>query len=386
MANIGIIAEFNPFHTGHKYLIDEIKGKDDTVVCVMSGEFVQRGDVALCGKAERVSAALKNGADLIIELPVPYALSTAECFAKSSIHILKSLGIINTVCFGSECGDINTLCEISEIINSNEFQVKVADNLKSGNAYPKIQTDILSKYSPHYADILKSPNNILGVEYIGAAKALGFSASFKTVSRFGAGHNSSEADVTAGATYIREKILSGNYCDVKKYIPYGLCGNFANIKNIESAVLASLRLNNSAERYSALPDISEGLENRIVKAVKNSVTLNELYENIKTKRYTSARIRRIILCAVLNITAQMQATLPPYIRVLGFTQKGEAALKQISAQTSLPIICTAANTKTLSTDAKKVFEAQVRAADLWALALNYPQKCGNEYLYKIVKE
>lgn len=388
MANIGIIAEFNPFHTGHKYLIDTVKGADDTVICVMSGNFVQRGDVAIVNKSVRVSAALKNGADLIIELPTSYALSTAQRFARGGVSLLNHLGVIDKICFGSECGDINKLNGIADLLLSDSFNSKLNSRLKSGDTFAKIRTDILAEFSPEYSEILKSPNNILGIEYILAARELGLNPQFQTVTRTGAGHDSPTASSTASASYIREAISNSNSGTIVPFLPDSgqLTNNYANIKNLETAILASLRFDNSPARYADLPDISEGIENRIAEAVRLSSTLTELYENIKTKRYTLSRIRRIILCAFLGITTKLSAAPPQYIRVLGFTKKGEDALKEIAKKSDLPIVCTASDAAKLYGIAADLFRLECKASDLWSLSLNYPQNCGNEYFYKIVKE
>ena len=385
MANIGIISEFNPFHTGHKYLIENAKGENDTVICVMSGNFVQRGDTAILPKSERTAAALKNGADLVIELPVPYSMSYAERFAKSSVYLLKSLGIIDEICFGSEIGETGVLYEIADILSRDEFENKISERLKSGDTFAKIRTDILRGYDPHYAEIISEPNNILGIEYILAAKSLGFNIPFRTIKRIGARHDTGDTLVTASASHIRQMLFEGNKISIDKFLPYNYSGNFASINNLEKAVLANLRANNSPERYAALPEISEGLENRIFEAVKGSSSLPELYENIKTKRYTLARIRRIVLSAFLGINEDMASQNPPYIRVLGFTEKGKSALAEIAKKTKLPIICTAKDALALEGFAKEVFEKECTSSDIWALSLNYPQKCGNEYYYKLAK-
>ncbi len=385
MANIGIISEFNPFHSGHKFLIDSLKQENDTVVCVMSGNFVQRGDVAILPKTDRVKAALQNGADLIIELPLPFSMAFAKRFAKGSVGLLKEIGVTDKIAFGSESGDIESLKKIAKIMASSEFSKKAASYLKSGDTFAKIRTIVLSEYSKEFAEIIKSPNNTLGIEYISAAKELSFDTEFLTIKRIGAEHDSSSADITASASYIREQLLDKNN-SVKKFLPYDYPENYANIYNLERAILAYLRLNNSPERYTSLPDISEGIENRIYEAVNSSSSLTELYENIKTKRYTLSRIRRIILSAFLGLTEDYAKELPPYIRVLGMTKKGEALLKEISKKTSLPIICSTKDIGKLEGNAKKVFELEEKCSNIWNLALKNPQKCGNEYLYKIVKE
>ena len=199
------------------------------------------------------------------------------------------------------------------------------------------------------------------------------------------------ANITASASYIRENILLGNKQDILNFVPNETAlsinnGVFANLKNLETAILYSLRANNTPKRYANLPDVSEGLENRIVKAVENSATLEELYQNIKTKRYTLSRIRRIILWAFLGINTLPLGATPPYIRVLGFNKKGEQLLKQIEQKSEIPVIKKAADAKNLTGFAKEIFETECRATDIWNLALNIPQRCGGEFLYKIVKE
>lgn len=385
MANIGIISEFNPFHTGHKYLIENVKGENDTVICVMSGNFVQRGDAAILSKAERTAAALKNGADLIIELPTPYSMSFAERFATASVELLKSLRIIDEICFGSEEGEIKALYDIAEILDSEEFNKKIAEHLKSGDTFAKIRTDILREYNPRYAEIISEPNNILGIEYILAAKKSDFNIPFRTLKRIGAGHDKSNFSITASASYIREMLRGGQADNVAQFLPYSYNDNYADVNNLGNAILANLRANNSPERYEKLPEISEGLQNRIFDAVKSSLTLDELHENLKTKRYTLARIRRIVLSAFLGINESDIPKKPPYIRVLGFTERGKKALAEISRKAKLPIICTAKDTAKLESEAKRLFEAESKISDIWALALTKPQKCGNEYSYKIVK-
>ncbi len=388
MANIGIISEFNPFHTGHRFLLNSVKGENDTVICVMSGNFVQRGDVAILPKYERVRAALKNGADLIIELPSPHALSTAQSFATAGVYLLKALGITDKIAFGSECGDIAALESAADILMSDEFESKIGSRLKSGDTYAKIRTDLMAEYNPFLAEIIKSPNNTLAIEYIIAAKKLDFDGCFQTVKRQGAEHDSDKiCDTAVSASLIRQHLLNGNAEPIKAFLPFiDNLDNFADIKNLETSILASLRADNRPNRYAALPDISEGIENRIVAAVKTAKSLDELLQTIKTKRYTLSRIRRIILCAFLGITKEIADTMPQYIRVLGFTEKGLYTLKEISKVCPLPIIAKAADLEFLSPAALALWDLEVKCGDLWALSLNNPQICGGEYFYKIVKE
>lgn len=391
MANVGIIAEFNPFHLGHKHLIDSIKRTDNTITCVMSGNFVQRGDTAVFSKSDRCYAAIKGGADLVIELPTPWAMSAAQNFALGGVSLLNNLGFIDEICFGSECGEISKLEDISKLLISTEFDNKISERLKSGDTYAKIRTEILREYSQEYSEIIANPNNVLGIEYIIAAKRLGCDIKFKTIKRIGAKHDANCTSETASASYLREKIYSNNTAGLEKFITPATKENiekgvFSNIEHLKTAILCDLRKNNTAQRYSSLPDISEGLENRIVAAVKNSATLEDLLSKIKTKRYPLARIRRIILSAFLGLKALPEGAVPPYIRVLGFNKKGEELIRKAAKKSKLPIITTAAEAELLSGFAKEIFEAECTASDIWALSLNFPLLCGNEYIHKLIKE
>ena len=386
MQNIGIIAEFNPLHTGHKYLLDKVRGAGNAVTVVMSGNFVQRGDAAVYPKSYRAAAAIKCGADLVLDLPTPYAMSTAQNFAFGAVSLLKNAGV-DGICFGSECGDIELLKQTAEILKSAEFQKAVNEKLGEGETFAKIRCDAIKKYGDAYADILSSPNDTLGVEYIYAADRLGFATQFDCIRRIGAEHDAMDTDITVSASLIRNNIENKDF--LKRYIPSNALEIFENapvsdIKRLDTAILAVLRTK-TAEELKNLPDISEGIENRFADAIKKAAGLDELYSLIKTKRYTLARVRRLVLSAFLGIDNSFFLSRPSYMRVLGFSKKGEEILREITRTSPVPIILTAADANRLDNVALKLWGTECRASDLYGLSLNQPRECGQEYFHKIIK-
>lgn len=387
MSFIGIIAEFNPLHTGHKFLIDEAK-KHGKVVCVISGNFVQRGDTAIFEKTTRTEMALRAGADLVIELPVCYSMSTAQSFALGGVAILESIGC-DTLIFGSECGDISVLEQTADILSSKDFLEKLPTYLDQGITFAKAR-QLAAEECGAKANVLDNANNNLGIEYILAAKALKSNLRFKTVTRKGAKHDSDELDNDfISASLVREKIKNGDIKDIAKYLPNEIeslykTANYSDIGLIENAILSLLRTK-TANELSRLPDLSEGIENKLLKSIKTATSLEMLYNDIKVKRYTLARIRRLVLSAFLGIDKRKFSKIPPYLRVLGFNKTGEEIIKQNTKASSIPVCLRQSDIENLSETAKYVFEIENRATDLYALSLKQPLGCGIEYTRKITK-
>lgn len=383
----GIIAEFNPLHTGHKFLIDTAK-KDGAVVCVISGNFVQRGDTAIAEKRIRTQMALNNGADLVLELPCYYSCSTAQNFAFGGVAILDAIGCDRLV-FGSECGDTEVLNKASEILNSLDFSEKLKQNLESGITFAAAR-EKAAKECGLESDILNKPNNNLAVEYINAIGKLNSKMNYKTVSRKGAAHDSNEiTEEFVSASLLRKKLIVGDHDFCEKYIAKNDLKllkreNLAEIKNIENTILGILRTKNK-EDLSALPDLSEGVENKLFSAIKVATSLEELYDTLKVKRYTHARIRRLVISAVLGADNSLFMKKPPYIRVLGFNKTGEEIIKNCAYKSKIPVIMRAKEIENLGKDAQKVFSLECTATDLYALSLNKPIECGLEYKSKLIK-
>lgn len=350
----GIICEFNPFHSGHKYLIDKVKSGGDSVICVMSGNFVQRGEMAVFDKATRTRAALEGGADLVIELATPYATKSAEGFARAGIKLIEATGIADSFACGAECSDSDTLYETASKIK--EYQDDISKEMKSGLSYPAARREVID------TPVLDSPNNILALEYISAATTL----QGKFIKRIGLGHDSEDRKYSASAirkTFSRDSIVS--------------------LSNCEKAVLAVLR-KMSADDFSKIEDVSDGLENRLCQLAKEAVSLEELYDGVKAKCYTHSRIRRIILRSFLGIEKGSYPDEPPYLRVLGFNENGKALLSKMKDKATLPIVTRTADIKRLSDDCKRLFETECRCTDLYNLGYKKPLPGNTEQRYQIV--
>jgi len=392
--NYGIVAEFNPFHNGHKYIVDTLKANgENTITAVMSESFVQRGECACMSPYERTKAALLNGVDLVLSLPVPYATASAERFALGGVTVLGSMGCIDALGFGSECGDVECLTKCAKAITAEEFSPLLENRLSEGLSFPTARQKALrDMYGDAFADALSSPNDLLGVEYIKAIDKNKFPIKPIAIKRVGVSHDSNEVSVNfCSASAIRSFLKNGN--EIKEFMPEEsfeilneavLSGNApADFTKLENAILYKLRTM-SIDDFKKIADVSEGLEYRFFEAVRNSVTLTEILEKVKTKRYTHSRLRRIVLCALLGITEEYTDIPVAYIRVLGFNEKGAEILKQAKNTATLPIVTKSSDIKYLDKNAKKIFELECKARDIFSLCLPVPQVCGKEMTDKLI--
>ena len=350
--NFGVICEFNPFHKGHKYLFDRIKGENDCVICAMSGNFVQRGEAAVYGKFERSEEAIKNGADLVIEIPTWLSTLSAQGFAYAGVKTLEATGICEMLAFGAETNDVEALKNVA--VNIKEKSNEIKDELKKGISYPAARQNIIK------SELLKTPNNILGIEYLSCTKLKAVA-----VKRIGRGHDSDDILYSAS--------------EIRKHLPLD---KTANLKNCEKAVLYKLRTM-TADDFTKIDDVSEGLENRIIDAVKEAASLEELYDLIKTKRYTMSRIRRIVLRAFLGIDNSFPKE-PEYIRVLGFSNKGKALVKEMAEKAELPVICKYSDVLNTNDNIAKLFEAESTFTDIHSLCFSTPKECGIDKSTKMI--
>ncbi len=390
MKKIGVITELNPLHLGHKHIFNNIKQNNNAVICILSSNFVQRGDTAIISKFDRAKMALLNGADLVIELPTPWAMSTAQNFAFGAVSILNSLKVVDGICFGSECGKIDLLRKTAEILNSDEFNSAIKKEIDSNESFAAIRTRVLKNFNPQCAAVLENPNDTLGIEYISASDKLNTDFDIECIKRIGASHNGNDTSITASASNIREHIMENDLDFARQYMPQTAFeifknANISSIYNIEKAILATLRVKVLNNTLNDIADTSEGIENRLAEAVLNSATLDELFENIKTKRYPLARIRRLVLSAFLGIDRSFFGKEVPYIRVLAFNKTGEKILSDAVKRTDKPIIINGADAKKLDGFAENVWKTENICTDIYSLAQNLPQRCGNEYYYKIFK-
>ena len=375
---VAVICEFNPFHNGHRFLLGKAKElTGEPVLAVMSGSFTQRGEVALCSKFERAEAALKGGADLVAELPAVYAVSCAERFARGGVNISKMFGCVNYLAFGCEDDDIDLLKTAAFAGENPEVNAIIAEQMNSGSYYPKAyEYAVRQVCGGEVADVLTKPNNILAVEYIRALR--GTDIKPLPIKRVGAEHDSDGADgIYASASYIRKLLRGGK--SAEKLLPY-VPSEITYPEKLDRALLYKLR-NMNAEQLRALPEVGEGLENRILSAARKFGTAEEVIGEVKTKRYTRSRICRILTCALLGITEELQTKTADYARVLGFTDEGGKMLKTCSGR----VITSVAKTDGLDADSAELLAADVRATDAAALAYEKVKPCGADYLTKIVK-
>lgn len=346
---LGIIAEYNPFHNGHLYHI--AKSKEETgaqyVVAVISGNFVQRGNTSIVNKWTKARMALLNGADLVIELPTVYSISSAENFAEGAIKILNSLGIVDTLSFGMEAKDISTLNNIANVLYSEpkEYVTILSHELKKGNSFPKARENALMMYLndiKRYANIMAGSNNILGIEYLKALKRTKSTINPVGIKREKVLYNDKYiVDEFASATAIRKMLMTKQLGDISKVMPrnsYLLLGEelkkghyVIDISRFEKEIIYNLR-RMSIEDIAKLPDVSEGLENSIKNAADSCNTIEELINIVKSKRFTQTRIQRILLYSLLGITKKqmdISRKIVPYIRVLGFNNKGKELISEM---------------------------------------------------------
>ncbi len=375
-----IICEYNPFHYGHRYLIEKTREVGAThIAAVMSGSFTQRGDLAVFDKYIRAKTALENGVDLVIELPTMYSLSAAEGFAAGAVGIIESLGCVDMLSFGSECGELSALREASSACEYALHTDSFHGLMKSGYSYPAALSAVVKElYTDDVSDVLKSPNNTLAIEYLNALDSMGSAIEPFTAARVGAAHDSDEAAEFSSASLIRKMILRGE--DYSRLAPKIEAPN-ADIKRLERAILSRLRAMHR-EDFEQLYDGANGLAERLYKAVRKAGTLDELYFLAKTKRYTLARIRRAVLCGFLGLNKGQLLTPNAYIRVLGMNKKGKEILS--AAKCSLPLDTSLKALSKTSRAAHRQAAFEERCGDLYSLAFEKLVPCGRELTAKPV--
>jgi len=381
----GIIAEYNPLHGGHTHLMEEIRrrlGEDTAVVCVMSGDFVQRGDFALVRRRARAAAAVQSGADLVLELPLPWAVSSAERFADGGVRMLAATGIVTHLAFGSECGDAAALMGLAETLNSPELTGVLKQELTSGISFAAARQKAVAKLlTAEQAALLEDPNNILGVEYCKSIHRQGFAMEPLTVPRRGDAHDSAEVgDVTApSASAIRALLRQGCKEDALALMTPDMEAAYLTeerlgrapvfLETAERAILARLR-SMTVEDFAALDEGREGLCNRLYEASRQATSVAEILERAKTKRYAYSRLRRMLLWAYLGLQPTDFPEDPVYIRPLAANAVGRQLLGMMRKAASVPVLTKPGEVRRMSAEAQHLFELEARGADLYALA--YP--------------
>ena len=330
MKTVGIICEYNPLHLGHKKQIDEIRricGADTAIVCLMSGNFVQRGAPAIIDKSYRAKAAVLSGADLVLELPVEYALSSAEGFAAGGVGILGQF--CDALCFGAETADKELLLSTARALLSEEFSPVLREELEKGLSFPAARQAALAQMGLD-ASILETPNNILAVEYCKAILSQNSSMEPLPIVRGGSYHDRLPDSENPSATSIRNLMAGGDNWDA--YIPEAARSVFqgAPLHTLaagERAILGKLRTMTDGE-FAALPYGSEGLWRKFMRVSREQATLEDIITATKSKRYTRTRIDRMVMCAFLGLTLQDLLSPVPYTRVLAFNDRGRTILKE----------------------------------------------------------
>ena len=381
----GIITEYNPLHMGHTHLMEEVRrllGPDTAIICAMSGNFVQRGDFALVEKHARAEAAVRGGADLVLELPLPWAVSSAERFAGGGVQTLLATGLVTHLAFGSECGDAAPLMRLAAALTDEDFPQRLRRELSFGVSFAAARQRAVEGLVPREdAALLEGPNNILGVEYCKSLLRWGSHVTPLTIPRRGAAHDESpaEGEAIASASAIRTLLRSGERDRALDLMAPSMAAAYVKeeaagrapvfAETCERAVLARLRTMTEAD-FAALDEGREGLWNRLYDASRTAASVAEVLDRAKTKRYAYARLRRMVLWAYLGLTPAAFPEEVPYLRPLAANAVGRDLLGRMRKTASVPVLAKAGAVRRMDESARALFDLEVRAADLYALA--YP--------------
>ena len=385
---VGVVAEYNPFHNGHAVHIARTREMlDMPVIAIMSGHFTQRGDAAVQRKHVRAEAAVRCGVDLVLELPLPFAAAGAEYFAFGAVSLLAATGVVGHISFSSEYGDAKLLAAYAHRLMDGDLQTAIKSIYDSGVCYPVARQRAVERAGMD-GKILISPNNILGIEYIKALRALGSPITPVSFKREGAAHDQAGTDGSiASASHIRSLLLAGEHEKAAKYMPPQVMELYraemrdgrapVSLENDQRGVISYLR-RLSSEDFSQVADATEGLGDRIASAVRQCCTLRAIYDTAKTKRYTHSRIRRIVLCAYLGLYVSSRPAAPPYIRPLAFNDTGRALLADMRIKSAVPVLTRPAGPY-VTDQARELMLTEARATDLCNAAAPAYRPAGEEF-------
>ena len=396
MSIVGIIAEYNPFHNGHQYHLKaakELSGAEHAIV-VMSGDFVQRGEPAMFDKHLRAKWALENGADMVLLLPVAFSLASAQAFASGGVGILHGTGIVDHIAFGSESGSTSALQEAAKMASdeSDELKQLIRTNLDCGLSYPDARARAWQQHMGE-STLLASPNDILGIEYLRALNALSSAIQPVAIPRTGPAHDSAElADGFASASAIRSGLLSGTYS--AGLVPDGVhgdimtqvasVGDLRTPQNLSRETVYALR-RMTKEQLASLPDVSEGLENLLYSACRQQGDIESVLAQVKSRRYTMARLKRICMCALLGLYGNPMDKLGGlYIRVLGIRKDAMHLLSQMKEKASLPIVTRFADTEQLNASQMRMMKTDLTASDIAAMASSIPSPARFDFSHPLI--
>ena len=363
MKIVGLITEYNPFHLGHKLHLKEslnLSGASHSI-CIMSGSFVQRGEPAITDKWARARMAVENGVDLVLELPFVYAVQSAELFSFGAVRILDSTNVVTHLAFGSEEGRVEPLSEVSDLLVEEpaEYRRLLKENLSKGYSYPISRSKAISGYkskfegnSDYYQNMMMQSNNILGIEYLKALKKLNSEISPVTFKRVGHDHKDTSTHLgIASATAIRNDIINNGLISIRGLVPHETFDLLLNYKAVHhkfntldnySQVIRYALLTKSKIELANFFDVEPGLENRLKKYALRPYDAEALVKAVTTKRYTSSRIRRILIHILTNLNKitveNVMRDRPEYIRVLASNSKGFEILNEIKKKSDMSII------------------------------------------------
>ena len=368
-----VIAEFNPFHNGHAYLVNEIKKSGDcAVIAIMSGSFVERGDVAVIDKYARAEAAVRCGYDLVLELPAPWCFSGAEFFAIGGVGIADGIGVVDSLLFGSESGDIAELTDCEAKLSSVQYEEALiaARNVNRSANAANIRADV---FAALYGDdlIFKGSNNLLALEYLHALRTLGSTIDPVTVKRIGNDFNSEDLAGICSATAIRGALMRGER-GLSAFVPEAaekillreLCENrMYSLNRLDTAVIAMLRASDP-NRLSKYMEMSGGIENRLTEAALTAKTAEEAVKAVKSKRYSESRVRRAILSAMLEVTPDRASERPLFTTVLASNERGRQVLSLARKTATISVLSKMSDSKRLSDKAAEQFALHMRAERL----------------------
>jgi predicted nucleotidyltransferase len=374
---IGVVCEYNPFHNGHAYHLRESARltDDQGVVCVMSGDFVQRGEAALYAKYARAEAAVRGGADVVFELPLPWSLASAEGFARGAVGLLAAIGA-TTLSFGTESeglGILDTLARrLIEPQTVELIRAKMADEPEL--SFAAARQRVLEELCGEGARALETPNNILAVEYLKTIYTETLSLKPLGVRRLGSAHDGAGEGNTRSASEIRSLLLRGESADrfmgaaaravLERDTAQGR--GIPSRAAIETAILSRLRMLRR-EDFLALPDASGGLGERLFRAAGEEPTLDAVFAAVKNKRLAMSRVRRACYCAALGITSNAADGIPPYARLLATNARGREMLAELRETSEIPIVTKPASVRELGERSETIFSLGAAAHDLYVL-------------------
>lgn len=385
-----ITAEYNPFHKGHRWQLEQVRAAGAShVAVVMSPDFTQRGTPAIFPKRLRAQAALQNGADLVLELPVCYALAGAQRFAFGAVQLAAAMGCVDLLAFGAEDADLVQLRQACTALQQEEVNQTIRQLLPSGITFAKARERAVAVvYGEETALLLQKPNNILAIEYLCQLEKLP-DAHIQPLAlgRIGNTHDGEPVGEFASASFLRGLMLEGRWEQAQQYLPQNVWqlyrqaqqdGQFADLQLGERAVLSALRRMEQKE-MAQLADLSEGLENRLYRASREACSLEQLYAAVKSKRYPLARVRRLVMNAFLQLPAQMQMLPPPYLRVLGMNERGKQILSAMKRTASLPVSTSLMKLARSTQAARQWAQVEAAACDQYSIFCQQIQASGSDW-------